>query len=44
MMLNNPALYESLLDASKELKLTIQDIRRTIQGWEQEGVPFKLGK
>ncbi|HEX2972398.1 MAG TPA: MlaD family protein, partial [Tepidisphaeraceae bacterium] len=42
MLLNNPALYESLLDASRELKLTVQDIRRTVQGWEQEGLPFRL--
>jgi phospholipid/cholesterol/gamma-HCH transport system substrate-binding protein len=41
-LLNNPALYESLLDASKELKLTIQDLRRLIDQWEQEGVSLKL--
>lgn len=42
MLLNSPALYESLLDTSKDLKLTIEDIRRVVQGWEQEGLPLKL--
>jgi len=42
MLINNSALYEALLDTSKELKLTIEDVRRVIEQWEQEGVPLKL--
>ncbi|MCY2954496.1 MAG: MlaD family protein [Planctomycetota bacterium] len=42
MLINNSALYETLLDTSKELKLTIEDVRRVIEQWEQEGVPLKL--
>jgi ABC-type transporter Mla subunit MlaD len=44
MLLNDPALYENLLDVSKEMKLTITDLKRMVEQWEQEGVPFKLGK
>lgn len=42
MLLNDPALFEGLLEVSRELKLTIQDIRRVVEGWEAEGVPLKL--
>jgi len=44
MLLNDPALYENLLDVSKEMKLTVSDLKRLVEQWEQEGVPFKLGK
>ena len=44
MLLNDPALYENLLDVSKEMKLTISDLKRLVEQWEQEGVPFKIGK
>lgn len=44
MLLNDPALYENLLDVSKEMKVTITDLKRLVEQWEQEGVPFKLGK
>jgi phospholipid/cholesterol/gamma-HCH transport system substrate-binding protein len=43
-LINDPKLYESLTDTTAELHLTIKDLRRLIQQWEQEGVPFKLGK
>src|SRR5205814_10274985 len=43
-LLNDPSLYENLLDVSKEMKLTIADLKRLVEQWEQEGVPFKLGK
>ena len=42
MLLNDPRLYNSLTDTSKELNLTIADLRRVVQQWEQEGVPLKL--
>jgi phospholipid/cholesterol/gamma-HCH transport system substrate-binding protein len=41
-LLNNPALYEELLDTSRELKLTIGNLKRLVEQWEQEGVSFKL--
>jgi len=44
MLLNDPALYENLVDVSKEMKLTVSDLKRLVEQWEQEGVPFKLGK
>jgi ABC-type transporter Mla subunit MlaD len=44
MLINDPVLYETLVDVSKELKLTISDLKRMVEQWEQEGVPFKLGK
>jgi phospholipid/cholesterol/gamma-HCH transport system substrate-binding protein len=44
MLINDPVLYETLVDVSKELKLTITDLKRMVEQWEQEGVPFKLGK
>jgi phospholipid/cholesterol/gamma-HCH transport system substrate-binding protein len=41
-LLNDPRLYETLLDTSRELELAIRDLRRLVQQWEQEGVPLKL--
>lgn len=41
-LLNDPALYETLLDVSRELKATTKDLSRLIQQWEQEGISFKL--
>jgi ABC-type transporter Mla subunit MlaD len=43
-LMNDPALYQNLLDASKELNLGLKDLRRVIEQWEKEGVPIKLGK
>ena len=42
MLLNDPKLYQSLLDSSKELNLTISDLRRLVEQWEQEGVSLKV--
>jgi phospholipid/cholesterol/gamma-HCH transport system substrate-binding protein len=42
-LINDPKLYEALLDSSQELSLTIKDLRRLVEQWEQEGVSFKLG-
>lgn len=44
LLLNDPRLYQSLVDSSTELNLTIMDVRRLIQQWEQEGVTLKLGR
>lgn len=42
-LINDPKLYEALLDSSQELTLTIKDLRRLVEQWEQEGVSLKLG-
>jgi phospholipid/cholesterol/gamma-HCH transport system substrate-binding protein len=42
-LINDPKLYESLVDTSQELNLTVKDLRRLVEQWEQEGVSFKLG-
>jgi phospholipid/cholesterol/gamma-HCH transport system substrate-binding protein len=42
MLLNDPKLYQSLLDSSKELNATVSDLRRLVEQWEQEGVSLKL--
>jgi phospholipid/cholesterol/gamma-HCH transport system substrate-binding protein len=41
-LLNDTKLYQSLLDASRQVNLMIQDLRRLAGQWEQEGVTFKL--
>ena len=42
LLLNDPRLYLSLVDNSRELNLTIADLKRLVEQWEQEGVSFKL--
>jgi phospholipid/cholesterol/gamma-HCH transport system substrate-binding protein len=42
-LINDPKLYEALLDTSRELNLTVKDLRRLVEQWEQEGVTLKLG-
>ena len=44
MLVNDPKLYQGLVDTNKELKATVVDLQRLIQQWEQEGVTLKLGK
>lgn len=44
MLVNDPKLYQGLLDTTRELNLTITDLRRVVDQWEQEGVTLKLGK
>jgi phospholipid/cholesterol/gamma-HCH transport system substrate-binding protein len=41
-LVNDPRLYESLLDTSRELNMTIKDFKRLVEQWEQEGVSLKL--
>jgi phospholipid/cholesterol/gamma-HCH transport system substrate-binding protein len=43
LLVNDPKLYESLVDSSRELKTTIADFNRLVEQWEQEGVYFNLG-
>jgi phospholipid/cholesterol/gamma-HCH transport system substrate-binding protein len=42
LLVSDPKLYQSLLDNSRELNLTIADLRRLVEQWEQEGVSLKL--
>ena len=42
LLVNDPKLYQSLVDNSRELALTIADLKRLVEQWEQEGVSFKL--
>lgn len=41
-LINDPRLHDGLVDASRELNLTIKDLRRLIEQWEQEGVSLRL--
>lgn len=41
-LINDPKLYASLVDSSRELSQTIADLHRLIDQWEQEGVTLKL--
>jgi phospholipid/cholesterol/gamma-HCH transport system substrate-binding protein len=43
-LVNDPKLYESLVDTTQELNATIKDLKRLVEQWEQEGVPLKMGK
>jgi phospholipid/cholesterol/gamma-HCH transport system substrate-binding protein len=44
LLVNDPKLYQGLVDTTKELNVTIASLQRVIQQWEQEGVTLKLGK
>src|SRR4029079_18361879 len=37
-LVNDPKLYDALLETSQELSLTVKDLRRLVEQWEQEGV------
>jgi len=39
---NDPQLYQSLAASAQELDLTIKDLKRLIEQWEQEGLNLKL--
>ena len=42
MLLNDPKMYQALLDSSKQLNVTVSDLKRLVEQWEQEGISFKL--
>ena len=42
LLINDPKLYQSLVDNSRELNLTIATLKRLADQWEQEGVSLKL--
>jgi phospholipid/cholesterol/gamma-HCH transport system substrate-binding protein len=41
-LVNDPKLYQGLVDTTQELKLTIADLRRLAEQWEQEGLSLKM--
>ena len=43
-LVNDPKLYQALVDSSRELNATITDLKRLVEQWEQEGMHFKLSK
>ncbi len=43
-LVNDPKLYESLVDTTQELNATIKDLKRLVEQWEQEGVSLKMSK
>lgn len=44
LLVNDPKLYQGLVDTTKQLNLTIATLQRIAQQWEQEGVTLKLAK
>ncbi len=41
-LINDPALYESLLDASKQLQTTLDTLQELLEKWKTEGVKMKI--
>lgn len=41
-LVNDPRMYESLVDTAQQLNKTVTDLQRLIEQWEQEGVRLKL--
>ena len=41
-LVNDPRLYDSLVDLSASLKTTVEDLSKLVRQWKQEGVPLKL--
>lgn len=39
---NDPKLYEAMVDTAREMRATVSDLRRLVQQWEQEGISLKL--
>lgn len=42
LLVNDPKLYQSLVDSSKEMNQVMVDLKRLVEQWEQEGVALKL--
>ena len=41
-LINDPKLYQSLVDTSRELNKTVADLQRLVEQWEEEGVDLRL--
>jgi phospholipid/cholesterol/gamma-HCH transport system substrate-binding protein len=44
LLVNDPKLYDSLVDTARQLNLTIADLQRLVNQWETEGAYFRLSK
>jgi phospholipid/cholesterol/gamma-HCH transport system substrate-binding protein len=44
LLVNDPKLYDSLVDTAREINLTIADLRRLVNQWETEGAYLRLSK
>lgn len=42
MLMNDPKLYDALVDSARQLNLTLADLKRLVEQWEQEGMSLKL--
>jgi phospholipid/cholesterol/gamma-HCH transport system substrate-binding protein len=41
-LVNDPRLYQSLVDTVRQLNMTVADLKRLVEQWEQEGVDLRL--
>jgi phospholipid/cholesterol/gamma-HCH transport system substrate-binding protein len=41
-LVNDPKLYQSLVDTSRQLNATVADLKRLVEQWEEEGVNLHL--
>ncbi|HEY1921304.1 MAG TPA: MlaD family protein [Tepidisphaeraceae bacterium] len=41
-LVNDPKLYQAMVDSARELNATVTDLKRLIEQWEQEGVNLHL--
>jgi len=41
-LVNDPKLYQALVDTSRQLDATVADLKRLVEQWEQEGVSMHL--
>jgi phospholipid/cholesterol/gamma-HCH transport system substrate-binding protein len=41
-LVNDPKLYQSLVDTTLEMDATVKDLKRLVEQWEQEGVSLHL--
>jgi len=42
LLVNDPRLYASLVDTSRDLDVSFKDMQRLVQQWEQDGFTLKL--
>lgn len=42
-LVNDPKLYQSLVETAQNLNVTVTDLKRLVEQWEQEGISFRLG-
>ena len=42
LLVNDPKLYAALVETSQKLSVTVSDLNRLVEQWEQEGVSFNL--